>query len=62
VKSAAPKTRGLDAREIVNAMEHFLRSFVSKSEQENFAGFHPLRKQIGNAVGEGAGFARSCTG
>src|SRR4051812_4409571 len=58
VKRAAPEATRLDASEVVHAVEHFLRGLVGESEKEDLAGADTLRKQVGDAVSEGAGLAR----
>src|SRR2546430_2731693 len=57
VKRAAPETSGLDPGELLHAVQHLLRGFVSECEQKNFAGAHTLREQVGDAVRERARFA-----
>jgi hypothetical protein len=55
MEGPAPEPVGLDARQILHPVQHLLGGLVGEGEQEDLAGAHPLGKQPGDPVGEGAG-------
>src|SRR5215813_10631636 len=62
MKSGDPGLTGRDAsakEQIGNAVAHFLRSFVRKGDGENGFRRHTFSDEVGDAVGDRAGFARA---
>ena len=62
VERAAPEAARLDARELLDAVEHLLGGLVGEGEEEDFAGADALGEEVGDAVGEGAGLAGAGAG
>ena len=63
VKRRNPRLPGRDARaqeQIRDAIAHFFRGFVSEGHREDGVCGDPLGDQVGHAIGDGAGLARSC--
>ena len=62
VERTAPEAGGAAGEEVVDALEHFARGFISECEEKDVVGRDGVFEEIGDAVGEGAGFAAACAG
>lgn len=61
VEGAAPKLTPGNHGEVFDALEHLPRGLIGKGEQEDLVGLHVLVQEVGHAIGERAGLARSGT-
>ncbi len=62
MKRTDPKTSRLSAHG-VDPIAHFTRCFIRKGDCHDFVGWEiTLLNQIGNFLGDDAGFAASCAG
>ena len=59
-EGAAPEAGGAVGEEGVHAFEHFAGGFVGEGEEEDVGGGDAVFEEVGDAVGEGAGFAAAC--
>ena len=62
VKCAAPEAVGLDAGEILHAVEHLPCGLVGEGQEQDLVRFDALGQEVGDAVGEGARLARARAG
>lgn len=62
VKGAAPELAAGNAGQVLDPLKHFTGGFVGEGEEEDFSGLHALMQEVGDAVGQGAGLARSGAG
>jgi hypothetical protein len=62
MKRTDPKASGLSAQG-VDPIAHFTRRFIRKGDGDDFVGWEiTLLNQIGNFLGDDAGFAAPCAG
>ena len=62
MKGAAPDAGRVNREEVDDPVEHLAGGFVRKGEEEDVARVDPVLEQIGDAIGEGARFARAGPG
>ena len=62
VERAAPEAGGLTGDEVVDAFDHFACGLVGEREQEDVVRGDGIGQQVGDAVGQGARFARASAG
>jgi len=57
VEGAAPETVGLDAGQVLHAVEHLASGLVGECEQEDLVRLDTLAQQISDTIREGARLA-----
>ena len=62
VKRSAPNAARVDRQQICDPVEHLSRGLVGKGEQKNISRIDPILEQIGDAISQGARFARAGAG
>ena len=62
MEGADPHVRGVGPHQLFHPRLHFPGRFVGKGQGQNMPGLHPMVDQIGDAVGQGAGFAAARAG
>lgn len=59
VEGPAPELPPGNRGQILDPFQHFAGGFIGKGEEENFVRLNAVVEEVGDPVGEGAGFARS---